>query len=44
MYSIAGEIYFGELTPIPGMAGGFSPDEWDYIFGEMIRLPNVKVW
>lgn len=44
LYNINGKIYFGELTPIPGMAGGFDPDEWDITFGEMITLPNKRIW
>lgn len=40
LYEISGRIYFGELTffPTSGM-GGFDPKEWDYRFGEWIKLP-----
>ena len=44
LYDVEGKLYFGELTPIPGMAGGFDPPEWDEKFGDMIELPKVKVW
>lgn len=44
LYDINNKIYFGELTPIPGVHGGFQPDEWDYTFGEMIDLPNIRIW
>ncbi len=44
LYNINGKIYFGELTPIPGLAGGFNPDKWDYTFGEMLELPDVNIW
>lgn len=40
LYNCNGKIYFGELTFYPG--GGFStftPDEYDFRFGEMIDLP-----
>ena len=42
-YNINGHVYFGEITffPTSGM-GGFSPEEWDYKFGELIQLPNRK--
>ena len=42
-YNVNGKIYFGELTfyhwsgLIP-----FSPEEWDYKFGEWITLPDKK--
>lgn len=41
LYNCNGRIYFGELTFYPG--GGFStftPDEYDFKFGEMIKLPQ----
>jgi len=44
LYNINGKIYFGEITPIPGMAGGFQPDEWDFIFGDKVVLPEVDIW
>jgi hypothetical protein len=39
-YIVNGAIYFGEMTFTDG-AGykRFEPDEWDYRFGEMLRLP-----
>lgn len=43
LYEINGHIYFGELTffPTSGL-GGFSPKEWDYKFGDWIKLPIKK--
>lgn len=40
-YDINGQIYFGELTFFhwSGMMP-FEPEEWDYTFGEWIKLPN----
>ena len=41
LYNVRGRIYFGELTffPTTGM-GGFDPQEWDLLFGQMIELPK----
>ena len=41
-YEINNQVYFGELTFYPG-AGmeEFSPEKYDYILGEWIKLPNV---
>lgn len=41
LYAVNDQIYFGELTffPTSGM-GGFEPQEWDYKFGEWIKLPE----
>ena len=41
LYDLGDRIYIGELTFYPG--GGFSkynPIEWDYKFGEMLKLPD----
>ena len=40
LYNINGRIYFGEITffPASGMKK-FRPDEWNYIFGDLIKLP-----
>lgn len=40
-YEINNKLYFGELTFFPG-AGyeEFTPEEWDYKLGDMIRLPD----
>ena len=40
-YDINDHVYFGEITffPTSGM-GGFMPDEWDMIFGNLITLPE----
>lgn len=42
-YDIDGHVYFGELTFFHwgGMAP-FDPEEWNYKFGEWIKLPNLK--
>lgn len=40
-YSVAGKIYFGELTFFPASGfGPFIPEEWDYKLGEWIKLPD----
>lgn len=44
LYNCNGKIYFGELTFYPG--GGFStftPDDYDFKFGEMIELPEKRI-
>ena len=43
-YEIKGKLYFGELTFYPG-AGfeEFTPEEWDYKLGEMLKLPDKKI-
>lgn len=40
-YEVGGKVYFGELTffDSSGMAA-FTPEEWDYKFGEWIQLPE----
>lgn len=42
-YEIKGQIYFGEITLShwSGMVP-FEPEEWDYIFGEWLTLPDKK--
>ena len=42
LYNVNGNIYFGELTFFhwSGMTP-FEPREWDYKFGEYIKLPEV---
>lgn len=41
LYNINGRIYFGELTFFHwGGMVPFEPREWDYTFGELIKLPN----
>ncbi len=40
-YEVMGKIYFGELTFYPGSGyEKFSPEEWDYTFGNWIQLPE----
>lgn len=42
MYNINGKIYFGEMTFFNNSGfEGFVPKEWDYKFGEWIKLPNT---
>lgn len=42
-YEINGKMYFGELTFYPAAGFGvFSPDEWNYKLGNMIKLPDVR--
>lgn len=44
LYEVNGRIYFGEYTffSLGGIAT-FHPDEWDFIWGEQIRLPERNV-
>ena len=43
LYSISNKVYFGELTFYPGSGlEWFRPKEWDEIFGEWIKLPNIQ--
>lgn len=40
LYEVNGKIYFGEMTLFHfGGVVPFNPNEWDYKFGEMIKLP-----
>ena len=41
LYSVRGKVFFGEMTffHFGGMMP-FEPEEWDYVFGEWIKLPN----
>lgn len=42
-YEINGNVYFGELTFFPGCGTEeFNPVEWDYKFGQMINIDNIK--
>lgn len=42
-YEIQGKPYFGELTFYPGSGfEEFTPEEWDYKLGEMIKLQSIK--
>ncbi len=42
LYNIDGRIVFGELTPIPQSGSGrITPKKYDYLFGEMLKLPDV---
>ena len=43
LYEANGNIYFGEFTffSLGGM-GTFHPDEWDFIWGELIHLPEAN--
>lgn len=43
LYSIGSKVYFGELTLYPACGfGKFEPEEWDYKFGEWLKLPPQK--
>ena len=40
-YEINGKLYFGECTFYPGSGfEEFTPDEWDYKVGELLKLPK----
>lgn len=40
LYNIDGKIYFGEMTFFTGSGfSAFTPQKWDYIFGDCIKLP-----
>lgn len=39
LYDVDGKIYFGEITFFPTSGhGSFSPDEWNYTFGNYIKI------
>lgn len=41
LYLINGSVYFGEITFFPASGiGVFTPDEWNYILGDLLELPN----
>jgi hypothetical protein len=44
LYEVNGKIYFGEITLFHfGAMMPFEPREWDFKFGEWIKLPvSVK--
>ena len=40
-YEVDGKVYFGELTFFPSSGfETFVPEEWDYVLGEILTLPN----
>lgn len=44
LYNIGGKIYFGEITFFPASGYGmFTPSEWDYKLGNLIKLPNLDL-
>lgn len=44
LYDVNGHIYFGELTFFDSSGfAGFTPDEWDFRFGDYIKLPDKYV-
>jgi len=44
LYLANHKIYFGEYTFFPASGlSPFYPDEWDFIMGDWLDLPNVKV-
>lgn len=41
LYLVNGRIYFGEMTFFPaGGIGVFTPDDWNYKFGDLLSLPR----
>ena len=43
-YDVNGHVYFGEITFYPtGGMGGFDPESFDALFGQMIQLPISDV-
>ena len=41
LYVVDGKLYFGEITFYPASGlGEFSPHEWNYILGDMVKLPQ----
>ena len=44
LYNVDGKIYFGELTPVPGNGGEITPHIYDKEFGDLLKLPNVKLF
>lgn len=43
LYEVDGKVYFSELTfSDSGGVGSFHPEEWDKIFGNWIKLPEVS--
>ncbi|CRF35684.1 glycosyltransferase [Brachyspira suanatina] len=43
-YIMNNNIYFGEITFTPSNGiGKFEPQEWDYKFGELLKLPKEKI-
>lgn len=40
-YDVNDKVFFGEITfyPTSGM-GGFDPQSWDKLFGDMIKMPK----
>ena len=44
LYEINGKVYFGEITFFPASGfGKFSPHEWNYTLGNLIKLPEDKI-
>ncbi|OWV22194.1 ATP-grasp fold amidoligase family protein [Fibrobacter sp. UWB3] len=44
LYNINGNVYFGEMTFYHGSGyEHFNPSEWDYKFGEWLRLPSKEM-
>lgn len=42
LYEVDGKVYFGEITFFHWSGfKPFEPEEWDYKFGEWVKLPNV---
>ncbi len=44
LYVGDGKVILSELTPAPAGLLYFEPDEYDFIFGDMLELPDKKVF
>ena len=44
LYVGDGKVIFSELTPAPAGLRYFEPDEYDFYFGDMLTLPDEKVF
>ena len=44
LYNVDGKIYFGEMTFFHGSGyEKFYPDDWNYKFGDWLKLPSVRM-
>lgn len=43
-YDVGSNVFFGEITFFPtGGMGGFDPEDYDAVFGQMINLTGIKL-
>ena len=43
LYEVSGKVFFGEITLSPGNGSYvFTPEKYDYIFGDMLKLPELQ--